>query len=134
MVDVLKRSINIDISTINFLTVEKIKEYKANKLLADYLQDIKVDDLKSNNPITNMNLFREYIKQYLHNNPNIHSKGFTFLVRELQPTENGLPLEIYVFVNDVRWVNYETVQADLFDHFFAILTYFDLKVFQNFAT
>ena len=60
----------------------------------------------------------------------IHKQGMTFLVRQLAPTEKGLPIEIYVFVNDVRWVNYEGIQSDIFDHLLASLPIFELRAFQ----
>ena len=79
---------------------------------------------------TNLGIFRAYLLEYLHHNPAIHS-GMTFLVRHLQPTPQGLPIEIYVFSNDKVWANYEAIQADLFDHILASIPAFDLQVYQQ---
>ena len=80
--------------------------------------------------MTNLGAFREYCKAYLREHPNIH-KDMTFLVRQLAPTPQGLPLEIYVFTNDQRWVYYEGIQADIFDHMYAVLPLFGLRPFQE---
>ena len=80
--------------------------------------------------MTNLGIFRKYLELYLHHNPKI-KQDMTFLVRHLQPTEKGLPIEIYVFSNDQAWANYESIQADIFDHILAIIPEFELKVFQN---
>ena len=79
---------------------------------------------------TNIGIFRAYVQEYLRRNPNIHP-NMTFLVRQLAPTETGLPLEIYVFSKDQAWANYEAIQADIFDHLLAALPTFGLRVFQN---
>ena len=81
--------------------------------------------------LTNLGTFRAYVERYLRQHPGIHKEGFPFLVRQLQPTEQGLPLEIYVFVNDVQWVVYEAVQADIFDHILASVPHFGLRLFQS---
>ena len=80
--------------------------------------------------LTNIGTFRAYIQAYLRNNSNIH-KDMTFLVRQLSPGPNGVPIEIYVFSNDTDWINYESIQADIFDHLLAAIKEFDLRVFQN---
>lgn len=80
--------------------------------------------------ITNLGTFRAYLIEYLKNNPKIHN-DMTFLVRHLQPTEKGMPIEIYVFSNDQEWPNYEAIQADIFDHVLAVIREFDLHVFQQ---
>jgi miniconductance mechanosensitive channel len=79
--------------------------------------------------LTNIGTFRAYVDAYLKNNEMIH-KGMTFMVRQLQPGPTGLPIEIYVFSNDTAWSRYEALQADIFDHLFAIVKEFDLNVFQ----
>ena len=79
---------------------------------------------------TNIGTFRAYIQAYLRNNSNIH-KDMTFLVRQLSPNSNGVPIEIYVFSNDTNWISYESIQADIFDHLLAVIKEFDLRVFQN---
>ena len=80
--------------------------------------------------VTNLGTFRAYVEQYLRHHPRVHQQ-LTLLVRQLQPTAQGLPLEIYCFTNDVGWVAYETAQADIFDHLLAILPEFGLRVFQS---
>ena len=80
--------------------------------------------------LTNIGTFRAYVVEYLRQNPKIH-KGMTFLVRQLQPTPKGLPLEVYIFSNVTGWVDYEGVQADIFDHLLAALPEFGLMVFQE---
>ena len=77
-----------------------------------------------------MGTFRAYTVAYLRNHPMI-SQEMTFLVRHLAPAGYGLPIEIYVFSKDTIWVNYEGIQADIFDHLLAVVPEFDLKVFQN---
>jgi miniconductance mechanosensitive channel len=80
--------------------------------------------------MTNLGTFRTYLENYLHKHPKIH-QDMTFLVRHLQPTDKGIPLEIYVFSKDQAWANYEAIQADIFDHILAVLPEFGLRVFQN---
>jgi miniconductance mechanosensitive channel len=80
--------------------------------------------------LTNAGTFRAYCLEYLRANPAIHKEGMTFLVRQLAPTDKGLPIEIYVFVNDIRWVQYEAIQSDIFDHLLASLPIFSLRAFQ----
>ena len=81
--------------------------------------------------LTNVGTFRAYIKAYAQLNPKINSEGMTFLVRELQPAANGLPIEVYIFSNDTNWVRYEDIQADIFDHLLAMAPKFGLRVFQE---
>ena len=78
-------------------------------------------------------MFRHYIEAYIRQREDIHQK-FTFLIRQLASDANGLPLEIYIFTNTTNWVEYEGIQSDIFDHIFAVLDYFDLKIFQNITT
>jgi miniconductance mechanosensitive channel len=138
----IKRSINIDIRTIKhcdeemlrrFGRIQYISEYIERKQaeLAAYNQKLSVDlqSLANGRRMTNVGTFRAYVISYLRNHARIN-QDMTFLVRQLAPTEYGLPLEVYVFCNDVNWVNYEAVQADIFDHLLAIAPEFDLSVFQ----
>ena len=136
----IKRSINIDISSIRFCDESMIKNYEKIDLISDYLKT-KINDIDKSNSakeeillnsrrLTNIGTFREYIKSYLRNNVNV-SDNMTFLVRQLPPSEFGLPIEIYVFSNDNEWINYENIQADIFDHLIAAAFYFDLHIFQN---
>ncbi len=139
----IKRSINIDMRSIRFCDDELMERLSHFYLLKDYLRDkqeeidthnkkLKLEDkdVFNGRKQTNLGIFRQYLKAYLQQNPNIH-QNMTFLVRHLQPTEKGLPIEIYVFSKDQRWAYYESIQADIFDHIIAMLPQFDLKVFQS---
>lgn len=139
----IKRSVHIDVSTIRFLTDEEIEHFGRFHLLKDYIAEKKAELEEHNRQLadhpdvianvrrlTNVGTLRAYLMAYLRQNTRIH-KEMTFLVRQLQPTSEGLPLEIYVFVNDVRWAVYEGVQADVFDHVFAIAPEFGLRIFQS---
>lgn len=132
----IKRSLFIDMDSIKFCDEEMLAKFRKIDLLKEYLaikeSEIgQVDDNSINNRHqTNIGIFRAYVAAYLKNNPKIH-KSMTFLVRQLQPGNNGLPLEIYVFSNDQVWANYEAIQADIFDHLLAALPEFDLRIFQN---
>lgn len=138
----IKRSITIDMNTVKFCTEEMIKKFKKIHFLFQYIQDkdieIKtfnkendIDTSQSGNgrQLTNLGMFRAYLREYLKHHPKIH-QNMTFLVRHKQPTEKGLPIELYVFSNDQNWVNYEGIQADIFDHILAILPEFELAAFQ----
>jgi len=139
----IKRSINIDMKSVGFLDREQIGRLRKFHLLAEYIdkkekeieeynKSLNLDDsiVTNGRRMTNLGTFRAYLENYLHNHPKIH-QDMTFLVRHLQPTEKGLPIEIYVFSNDQAWANYEAIQADIFDHVLAILPQFGLRVFQN---
>lgn len=139
----IKRAVNIDINSIRFVDDELLEKLKKVELLKDYLQN-RLDEIDRHNKehnvdtsllingrkITNIGTFRAYLIAYLHNHPKIH-KEMTFLVRQLRPTEHGLPMEVYVFSNDKVWANYEAIQADIFDHILAVVPEFGLRVFQN---
>ncbi len=139
----IKRSIHINMSSIRFLTDEEIERFERFVLLKDYIaekqQELEIynaaysgdsDAIVNARRLTNVGTFRAYINNYLRNHPGIH-QDLTFLVRQLQPTAEGLPIEIYVFVNDVRWAVYEGVQADIFDHLLAIAPEFGLQIYQR---
>ncbi|WP_321515327.1 mechanosensitive ion channel domain-containing protein [Marinifilum fragile] len=135
----IKRHLNIDVKSIHFLSEEDIHKFEQINLIQDYMKE-KKEEIQSSNPegeipvnqrrLTNIGTFRKYVEAYLYNHPKIHNE-MTFLVRQLQASEKGLPIEIYVFSNDQEWANYEAIQADIFDHIFAIVPEFNLKVFQN---
>lgn len=138
----IKRSISIDVHSIRFCTpemierfsrIERVRDYVESKKsdLAEYNRSHDVDEsvLLNGRRMTNIGTFREYLVAYLREHPEIH-QGMTFLVRQLQPTEKGLPLEIYVFSADQDWARYEAIQADIFDHVFAALGEFELRPFQ----
>jgi len=139
----IKRSINIDMTSVRFCTQEMIEKFKKIEYLSDYIEtkiqelndfntENSIDDsvLVNGRRMTNIGTFRKYIEEYLKSNPHIH-KDMTFLVRQMQPSEKGIPIEIYVFSNDQAWNNYEDIQADIFDHILAIIPEFELQVFQN---
>ena len=139
----IKRAIYIDISTIRFWDKELLRRFQQLDLLQDYLES-KLKEVDNSNQtvgenldqmikgrrFTNIGTFRAYIKAFLKNHSDIHDE-MTFLIRQLPPGEKGLPMEIYVFTNDTDWVRYESIQSDIFDHLMAIISEFDLKVFQN---
>ncbi|MCA5005700.1 mechanosensitive ion channel [Sphingobacterium sp. WQ 366] len=138
----IKRAIYIKISSIRYLTNNEIEELKKIHLLknfiahreqeiADYNLTHQVDEtIKVNGRrMTNIGLFRAYIEAYLNNNKNIH-KEYPLMVRHLEPTEHGLPLEIYAFTQGTEWLFFEGVMADLFDHIFAAIKYFHLETFE----
>ena len=139
----IKRAINIDMSSVGFLSQEQIGKFRKYYLLNEYItgkeneiseynKSLSLDDsiVTNGRRMTNLGTFRAYLENYLHNHPKIN-QDMTFLVRYLQATERGIPLEIYVFSNDQAWANYEAIQADIFDHILAILPEFELRVFQN---
>jgi miniconductance mechanosensitive channel len=80
--------------------------------------------------MTNIGTFRHYLIAYLRQHPKVNQQ-MTFLVRQLQPTDSGLPMEIYVFSSDQAWANYEEIQSDIFDHVYSVLPIFELRAFQN---
>ena len=110
-----------------------ISDFVERKLaeVSDHNRDQEVDDslLINGRHLTNIGTFRAYLEHYLRSHPKVH-QDMTFLVRQLPPTEHGLPIEIYVFSNDQAWVSYEALQADIFDHVLAVLPLFDLRPFQ----
>ena len=137
----IKRAINIDLKTIRFLNDDDIEKLSRLDLLKDYLAskkkkmaDInsKVDEYNRHR-LSNIGTFRAYCYEYLKHNPHISEK-FTCMVRQLAPTSEGVPLEIYAFSNDTNWEHYEGIQADIFDHFLSIIGLFDLKVYQRIST
>lgn len=139
----IKRSINIDMQSVKFVDDKLLKKFskfsvlsgyieEKQKEISDYNKEIQADDSLPVNGrrMTNLGTFRKYLELYLNHHPKINNE-MTFLVRHLQPTEKGIPIEIYVFSNDQAWATYEAIQADIFDHILAIVTEFELRVFQN---
>ena len=135
----IKRSLRIHLDTIRILTTEEVARLSQNPLLSDYLS-AKQTELESGtnaevNPqltrqLTNVGTYRAYLRAYIDAHELISDEA-TQLVRQLQPTEKGLPIEIYLFSKDNRWVQFENLQSDLFDHFIAILPEFGLKLHQD---
>ena len=139
----IKRSIYIDMTSVKFCNKEMTEKFSKIKYLSDYIQGKEkelsefnsqknIDDsvLVNGRRMTNIGTFRAYLVSYLKDHPKIN-KNLTFLIRQLDPGPNGLPIEIYVFSSDQVWANYEAIQADIFDHILAIIPEFELKVFQN---
>ena len=139
----IKRSIKINMKSIKFCSNEMIEKYKSIELIKTYInakikdifihnseKNIDENDLLNGRALTNIGTFRAYVELYLKNHSKIH-KEMTFLVRQLAPQPDGLPIEIYVFSKDTNWVNYESIQSDIFDHLLAILPAFELEIFQN---
>jgi miniconductance mechanosensitive channel len=139
----IKRSINIDMTSVKFCTPEMLDRYAKFQLLSDYIiykrkeiaefnseRKIDTSELINGRNLTNIGTFRTYLVLYLRQHPMIH-QDMTFLIRQLPPGEHGLPIEIYVFSSDQDWVNYEAIQADIFDHILAVIPMFDLRVFQQ---
>lgn len=140
----IKRSLNIDLRTIQFADETLLERFKGIRILRPYL-DEKLDDIQKYNAnvednlselingrrLTNVGTFRAYCVAYLRNHPKIHQSGMTLLVRQLAPTEKGLPIELYAFSNDTAWANFEDIQGDIFDHLLSILPEFQLSAFQQ---
>lgn len=141
----IKRSLFIDQTSIHFLSKEELEHLKRFNLLDGYF-DNKINELNQWNAVhvksssgdsldsrklTNIGSFRAYIEHYLRNNPRIHQKGMTLMVRQLSPTPEGLPIEIYCFTTTTAWTEYEGIQSDIFDHLLAIVPEFNLRVYQT---
>ena len=137
----IKRSIIFNINSFKFLDAETLERLAKVNLIKDYLEQKKsemADERKlidnaelliNGRQLTNIGVFREYVFNYLKNNRNIDQEG-TILVRQLENTPQGMPLEIYCFTNDSQWANYEEIQADIFDHLLVASKEFDLEVIQ----
>ncbi|MCW8804601.1 MAG: mechanosensitive ion channel family protein [Ignavibacteriaceae bacterium] len=139
----IKRSILIDVNSVKFCDEDMLERFKKYQLISDYIKE-KIKDLKKFNldqdidesqvingrRLTNLGTFRIYLENYLKKRQDVN-KGLTFMVRHLDPGPTGIPIEVYVFATTTEWVKYEGIQADIFDHIFAVVTLFDLKVFQT---
>ncbi len=138
----IKRYVLIKASSIRFMKDQEIENLKRIQLLTSYIQHRQDEIFKYNTHhnvdktiaingrnLTNFGLFRKYITEYLHNHPGLN-KDMILLCRQLQPTQNGIPLEIYAFSNDKKFENYEYIMADIFDHIFASIKYFDLEIYE----
>ena len=139
----IKRSLFLDQKSVRFLNDDELAGMERFALLDDYLEDKRSEVREWNAALaeraaqavntrrfTNLGTFRIYVQNYLRQHAGIHQE-MTLLVRQLQPTDAGLPLEIYCFTSDTRWAYYEAVQSDIFDHLLSILPEFDLRVFQS---
>jgi miniconductance mechanosensitive channel len=140
----IKRSLHIDLRTIQFADEALLEHFKHIRILRPYLEQ-KLKEIQNYNSsacddlselingrrLTNVGTFRAYCVAYLRNHPKIHQDGMTLIVRQLANSEKGLPIEIYAFANDIEWANYEDIQGDIFDHLFSILPEFKLSAFQE---
>jgi len=138
----IKRHILVKAKSIRFLTNDELQKMKKIQLISDYI-DIRQTEISKYNKtynvdkslsingrnITNFGLFRKYITNYLEHYPGIN-KNMTLLCRQLQPTAQGIPLEIYTFSKDQRFEQYEYIMADIFDHIIASIVYFDLEIYE----
>lgn len=139
----VKRSINIDMTSICFCDHDMLMKFKKIVLLKDYIEETEEDVCRHNEELgiddsvmvngrhqTNLGVFRAYLERYLKSLPTVNTE-LTYMVRQLQPTEKGIPMEVYFFAAEKDWVPYEKIQADVFDHVLAVIPEFGLRVFQN---
>ena len=143
----IKRTLRLDASSIRFLDAQEMARFSRFKLLQDYMgaKSVAVDEanaqartllgdkaelVANQRHLTNIGTLRAYVQAYLQAHPSIH-QGMTLMVRTLEPTPEGVPLELYCFTNTTAWVLYEGVQGDIFDHLLAILPEFGLRLYQS---
>ena len=138
----IKRSISIDATSIHFLDEDERQRLHKAHLLKPYLttrhQEIDEwnqlldapESVLNHRRMTNIGTFRAYLNEYLRHHPRIR-KDMTLMVRQLAPDDHGLPIEIYAFTNTVVWLEYESIQADIFDHIFAVIEEFGLRIHQS---
>ncbi|WP_295939426.1 mechanosensitive ion channel domain-containing protein [uncultured Alistipes sp.] len=138
------RSVNIDMTSVKFCTAEMLAKYRKIDLIRDYIDQVERDNSEYNaergvkpgglkingRHQTNLGVFRAYLEHFLRSEVPVH-KEMALAVRQLQPTETGMPIELYFFTDTVVWVEYEKIQSDVFDHVLAVVPEFDLRVFQN---
>ncbi|WP_317167173.1 mechanosensitive ion channel family protein [Winogradskyella ludwigii] len=138
----IKRSVIIKVSTIKFLNTEDIERFKKIQLVTKYIESKSKEINLYNEKIgadksvlinginlTNFGVFRKYLQTYVENHSAIN-ENMTLMVRQLEPTSQGIPMEIYAFSKDQRWVNYEFIIGDIFDHVLAAVKYFDLEIYE----
>ena len=139
----IKRSVTIDASSVKFCTPEMIDRFRQIERLSDYIDQreeeiaeynqanhIDTSNIINGRQQTNLGVFRAYLTAYIKSNPKLNH-DMTLMVRQLQPTEFGVPLEVYAFSLDKEWIKYEEIQSDIFDHIYAAAPLFDLKIFQR---
>lgn len=139
----IKRNLQLDINSVRLLGADDLRRFGKIRLLRGYLKRKEAELAEWNarfpaeegsepvnaRALTNLGTFRAYVEEYLKSHPKISNEQ-TLLVRQLQSTEHGLPLELYIFSTDNRWVEFEGIQSDIFDHLLAILPEFGLRAFQ----
>ena len=139
----IKRSVNIDTNSIKFCDEKMIAKFKKFQFIKEYIEQKEKDitdwnteegvdasEIVNGRRMTNVGVLRAYITEYLRHNANLN-KDMTMMVRQLEPTAKGLPIQIYTFCTDKRWVYYEGIQSDIFDHILAVIPQFELKVYQQ---
>jgi len=139
----IKRSINVDMKSVRFCDTQMLEKFRQFRLISNYIVEkqnditeynknlgIENDTVPNGRRQTNLGVFRKYLEEYLKSNPKIN-QDMAFLVRHLQPTETGIPIEIYVFSKIKELNEYENIQSDIFDHILAIIPEFELRVFQS---
>jgi miniconductance mechanosensitive channel len=140
----IKRSVNVDMVSIQFCDEKLLKKLRTIDLIQDFLEmryqrieeyrlarGDQYDSPLDGPQITNIEVFRAYIVAYLKNRPDVHTSGMPFLIRALSPNPTGLPIELYVFTKTTEWDQYELIQAEIFDHLLAAAAFFGLRVFQE---
>lgn len=139
----IKRSIFLDLQTVDFVDKDTLQRFMRIRRLRPYLESklreveeanqtegLDMEVLCNGRRLTNIGTFRAYCLAYLKEHPGILQSEL-MIVRQLDPGEHGLPLEIYAFTNDTAWVNYEAIQSDIFDHLFSIVSEFGLRIYQS---
>lgn len=139
----IKRNILIDINSVHFCTSAELEEFGHVSLITPYVKSKQAEIEKYNilhavntevkingRRQTNIGVYRNYVQEYLTHHPRI-DKNFMIMVRQLQPTANGIPIEVYCFANTTQWADYELIQADIFDHLFAATDHFGLRLYQS---
>jgi miniconductance mechanosensitive channel len=140
----IKRALMIDMNTIRFCTADQLRQLSQIDLIAEFARAklAEIETVAASHPqdydwpldgsqITNLEIFHEYTKAYLSKRGDIHTESFTLLLRNLAPTTNGLPMEVYVFTRTTEWAQFEAIQASIFNHLIAALPFFDLMPFQQ---
>ena len=139
----IARSIHINQQTVKFCTDEMLERFKKIHILKGYVEgkegeikayneekNIDTSSISNGRKMTNLGVFRAYLVNYLQNHPKV-DQNLTLLVRQMPPSEHGIPIQIYCFCTDIAWVNYEAVQSDIFDHTLAVVPQFELEIFQS---
>ena len=138
----IKRSLSIKLSTVKYLSINEVDKLKDIQIITNYLtkRQKDINSFNTNNNIdkslllngrnlTNLGVFRKYLETYIKNHSAVN-KDMTIMVRQLAPTSQGIPIEIYAFSRDKRWQNYEYIMADVFDHVISAVPYFDLEIYE----
>jgi miniconductance mechanosensitive channel len=124
----IKRSLNIDMTSIKFANEEFISKLRNNDISRSLIEQISTTSAE-NEMLTNLDLFMRGINDYLSRHPRVN-KDMIVMVRQLQPTEWGLPIEIYCFSADVNWIPYENLQTEIISYVVAVAPHFDLRIYQ----